>query len=109
MIYVAAPHSDPDLAIKDARVREFYEFETTKYSQMPDDWVYWQQYSEQMLSKCDGMVLLLLEGWDKSTGVLAELRTAETTESHPRDGCPLEAVVRSRTGNRIIRHQTDNH
>lgn len=91
MIYVAAPYSDPDPAVKAERMRQFYEFdamlcreghftvsplykvETAKHGKIPDDWAYWQSYSENMLKRCDMMILLALDGWQDSVGVQGEL------------------------------------
>ncbi len=40
---------------------------------MPHDWEFWQRYCLAMLAKADEMWVLELEGWHKSTGVLAEI------------------------------------
>jgi len=40
-------------------------------------WDYWEQHDKLMLSKCDGLIVVMLEGWNKSTGVLAEIEFAK--------------------------------
>jgi hypothetical protein len=43
------------------------------YESLPGDWNYWKNYSEVLLSKADGMIVLKLDGWEQSTGVQAEI------------------------------------
>lgn len=38
---------------------------------------YWRDYSLNMLSRCDMLVVLTLEGWQQSVGVTAEIRLGE--------------------------------
>jgi hypothetical protein len=40
------------------------------------DWQFWERIVEQHLSRCDEMVVLMLDGWESSTGVEAELKIA---------------------------------
>jgi hypothetical protein len=41
-------------------------------SQLPGDWQYWGDYSEVMLKRCNRMIVLMIDGWQESTGVNAE-------------------------------------
>lgn len=43
---------------------------------LPKGWEYWQKYDEVMISKCDGLIVLQLPGWDTSRGVQAEILIA---------------------------------
>jgi len=54
---------------------------------LPTEWAYWQAYDETMLSRCDRLWILQLDGWEKSTGVKAE------TEIAMRLGLPVEFVA----------------
>lgn len=92
MKYLAAPYSHPDPTVREARMKVFYEYDaklmreghftvsplakvaTAKHSDIPDTWDYWEQYSYELLSRCDGMYVLMFDGWDQSTGVTAELK-----------------------------------
>lgn len=40
-------------------------------------WEFWKQYDELMLRKCDGLIVLRLEGWQESVGVQAEIKLAK--------------------------------
>jgi nucleoside 2-deoxyribosyltransferase len=41
--------------------------------ELPKDWAFWREVDLLMLSRCDCLCVLCLEGWDKSVGVRAEL------------------------------------
>ena len=43
------------------------------YSSLPGDWAYWQTYCELTLARCDGVIVIALDGWETSVGVLAEI------------------------------------
>jgi hypothetical protein len=44
----------------------------TYVNELPGDWAYWGEYSEVMLGKCDRAIVLMIDGWEKSTGIAAE-------------------------------------
>ena len=44
--------------------------------QLPIFWEFWKQFDECMLSRCSEIWVLKIDGWDKSTGVKAELEIA---------------------------------
>ena len=46
------------------------------YHEMPGDWEFWKNFCQSFLVKCDEMIVFKLEGWDKSTGILAEIDLA---------------------------------
>ena len=43
---------------------------------LPTDWEYWGKYCRAMLERCQRMYVLMLEGWEESTGVQAEIEIA---------------------------------
>lgn len=43
----------------------------------PSNWEYWQAFDELMLSRCDMLYVLTLDGWQESIGVQAEIRLAK--------------------------------
>lgn len=91
MKYLAAPYGHPDPAVRAARMKMFYEHdaqlmleghstvsplakvETAKYWDIPDTWDYWEMYSYELLSRCDEMIVLMVDGWKESRGVTAEI------------------------------------
>ena len=40
-------------------------------------WDYWHGYDARMISVCDEMIVLTLDGWKESVGVIAEIKIAE--------------------------------
>lgn len=45
---------------------------------VPGDAQTWRYFNESMIFRCDGLMILTLEGWDKSIGVMEEIRYAES-------------------------------
>lgn len=43
---------------------------------LPSDYVFWHSYCTEVLKRCDYLYVLRLPGWDKSLGVLTEIKTA---------------------------------
>jgi len=42
--------------------------------ELPGGWDYWEGYDRRILSACDRIIVLRLEGWEQSTGVQAEIK-----------------------------------
>lgn len=42
----------------------------------PGDWAYWGEYSIKLINRCDRVIVLCLDGWEKSVGVEAEIAFA---------------------------------
>lgn len=53
---------------------------------MPYEWEFWQHYSRKMLGICQSLVVLMLDGWEVSTGVAGEVEEAL------RLGLPIEYI-----------------
>ena len=43
---------------------------------VPLDWRFWQQHDLRYLAACDEVVVLKLDGWERSVGVQAEIAAA---------------------------------
>lgn len=43
---------------------------------LPTDWTYWERYDRHMIAACDTLGVLMLDGWEESRGVTAELAIA---------------------------------
>ena len=48
----------------------------TSLGRLPWDWDFWQRFDGKYLRRCDGVVVLMLDGWRESAGVRAEIRLA---------------------------------
>jgi hypothetical protein len=48
-----------------------------KIGDLPKDWQYWGDFCRATLSICDTMYVLMLDGWEESAGVKAEIGLAK--------------------------------
>lgn len=95
MIYVAGPYYHADAAVIERRMELVYTLlaqltargnnvvtpmlmhaVVLRYD-LPNNYEYWGKLSEDLLSRCDEMVVLKTEGWDKSMGLMAEIKLCE--------------------------------
>jgi nucleoside 2-deoxyribosyltransferase len=95
MIYLAAPYSHPDPKVMEQRFEQVTaeaahlinrgEFVYSPIThnhpiairhELPRGWEFWEAFDIAMLTKCDSMTVLLLDGWDFSRGVRAEIEFA---------------------------------
>lgn len=95
MIYLACPYKHVSVAIKEARYRAVLEATAFFMRQdeiifspivhnhpiamtfnFPDNFHYWQKVDLHILSRCDKLWILQLEGWDQSVGVAWETKHA---------------------------------
>ncbi|MCX7425138.1 MAG: DUF1937 family protein [Planctomycetia bacterium] len=94
MIYLASPftHVDPEVrqqrfeaACRAAAVlinRGKIVFSPISHSYgicaygVPGDWHFWQRHDQRYLEMCDEVVVLMLDGWQASVGVQAEIAIA---------------------------------
>jgi hypothetical protein len=97
LYYLASPYSHKDPAIKKRRAEMVTEsavdllhlgifvFAPISYNEpwekynLPGDWNFWQDFDKTFVSRCDGgIIVLMLDGWDKSVGVTAEIEFAKS-------------------------------
>jgi hypothetical protein len=94
LYYLACPYTHPDRKIMDARLEEvtriavellkqgIYVFSPISYNgpwekyNLPHEFSFWEDFDKTFITKCDGIFVLRLEGWDKSIGVKAEIEFA---------------------------------
>ena len=87
VIYLASPYSHPDPAVRTERFLDACEAATKLihsghlvYSPiahshplvlqgLPTDWEYWRMLDMAMLSRCQELVVLVIDGWAESEGV----------------------------------------
>lgn len=95
MVYLASPHSHPDASVREQRFRDVCAAAARLFD--AGEWVYcpiahthviasymhdamkweaWAEYDRFMLSLCDKLVVLKLDGYMQSRGVAAELEIA---------------------------------
>ncbi len=41
---------------------------------LPTGWAFWERWDQAFLERCDAVVVLMLDGWESSVGVQAEIR-----------------------------------
>lgn len=108
MIYLVSPYSHPDSAVREKRFCEACRAAATLLSAghavfspiahshplvthgLPTDWAFWEQWGRNMLTRCDEVVVLQLDGWIDSVGVRAEIEMAREL------GKPMQFVEPSR-------------
>ena len=97
LIYIASPYTNAEESVREENYRIVsmiaaeivaegsvafspitYGHTLLNYKEMPGDWEFWKNFCETFLYKCDEMIVYKLDGWDKSTGVLAEIELAKS-------------------------------
>lgn len=95
VVYLASPYSHPDKDVMQRRFEEVcvvhaellekigdcYAFigpiaashSIAQLADLPTNWEFWKAQDEALLSKCDELWVLELDGWDKSIGIKAEV------------------------------------
>jgi hypothetical protein len=108
LIYLAVPYSHKDPKIQDSRFKKVnavaakiissgkYVFSPISQAtpiaaegELPRGWDFWKGYDEVMISRCDRVWVLMLEGWRESIGVNGEIKIAEKL------GKPVEYIDES--------------
>lgn len=101
MFYLASPYSHPDVEVRHQRflgAADFTKhclgmglhiFSPIVYAHdlairfgLPTDAAHWQKFNESMIFRCDGVMVLTLDGWMESVGVQAEIKYAESHNKH---------------------------
>ncbi len=95
LYYLASPYSDPSQEVQERRFNEVCEVAARLMRQnififspiahthpiaqygLPKDYEFWKRYDELMFSKCDALIVLMLDGWTQSIGVKAEIEIAK--------------------------------
>jgi nucleoside 2-deoxyribosyltransferase len=94
VIYLASPYSHADPAVRKERYHAtcrataallkagLVVFSPIVHSHplvafdMPTGWDFWEPIDRAYLARCDEVVVLMLDGWQQSTGVRAEIALA---------------------------------
>lgn len=95
-IYIASPYSSPFPEVRQERYEAVRDYtadllinrlwcyspivhchELALSRGLPTDAQFWNEYNYAMISKAEGLFVFMLEGWQKSKGVLAEAEMAK--------------------------------
>lgn len=95
MIYLASPYTHPEQSVREDRFnlvcraasilmrRGEYVYSPIGATHpmsvnclLPLTWDYWEQYDRWFIERCDYLVVLMIDGWQQSKGVTAELKIA---------------------------------
>jgi len=110
LIYLASPYSSDDLAVRDARFEAVCR-EAARLMQggvhayspiahthpiamrgdLPTDWAFWESYDRVMIDAATEVWVLMLDGWQESRGVAAEIKIADEAGKPVRYVTPVEA------------------
>lgn len=96
LIYLAVPFSHPDLAVREFRYKEANRISAILMKRgipvyspishgypialeggLPTSWEFWEKYLRAILPACSAVYVLMLDGWNTSIGVQAEIKLAE--------------------------------
>jgi len=97
LYYLASPYTHKDPVIKKQRAEAVTEtavdllhhgifvFAPISYNEpwekynLPGDWNFWSEFDKTFVERCDGgIIVLMLDGWNKSVGVTAEIEFAKS-------------------------------
>lgn len=95
LYYLASPYSHPEPTIRKQRAEDatvaavtllkhnIFVFAPIPYNEpwekynVPGDWDFWQEFDKAFVSRMDGIIVLQIDGWDRSKGVTAEVEYAK--------------------------------
>ena len=111
MIYLASPYTHADAGVRNERFRAVCRATASLMRQghvvfapivhghplvaegLPIEWPWWERFDREHLSRCDEVVVLMLDGWETSAGVQAEIRIAEESGKPVRYLAPVDDVA----------------
>ena len=95
LVYLACPYSHPDPAVRFMRAQQASRaaaelmkaglaiFSPLSHSHsiaecgLQGDWEFWEPVDRPILTQCERMIVLKLDGWEQSVGVAAEIKIAD--------------------------------
>lgn len=96
LVYLAVPYSHPYPEVREERFRAvnrvaaklmeqgLHIFSPISHSHpisiegnLPTNWEYWEAYDRAFLNASNKLIVLMLDGWDKSVGVAGEIAIAK--------------------------------
>lgn len=98
-VYLAVPYSHPDPAVREQRFLEVNKMAAKMMGKgilvfspishmhpialagdLPKGWEFWKDYDIAFIEWADEVQVLMLDGWEESTGVTAEIKLADDME-----------------------------
>lgn len=98
VIYLASPYTHEDKEVRQYRFEEMCRVHAdllhlhgktcafigpiamthsiAEYAKLPTIWDFWKVHDEAILSKCDELWVIMMDGWTESVGVTAEIAYA---------------------------------
>jgi hypothetical protein len=95
LVYLATPYSHADPAVREQRFKVVnlaaahlmrsgahiyspisHTHPIALAGELPKGWEFWEQYDRAVLAACVKVIVLKQPGWDRSTGVAAEIKIA---------------------------------
>jgi hypothetical protein len=111
LTYLATPYSHPDPAVEHARFivankcsatlmragHQIYSPISQTHSialegGIPGDWQYWEEYDKRIISICQKVIVLTIDGWKESIGVQAEIEFAKSIGLSVELACPVSII-----------------
>ena len=98
LFYLASPFTHPKQSVRNVRAnlataaainllkRNIHVFSPISYNAnwsrkagagLPCEWPFWEVYDKNFLSRCDGFIILQVDGWVTSVGIKAETQYAK--------------------------------
>lgn len=127
ILYLASPYSHQDAKVRDRRhdavcqvAARLIRGGLSVYSPIAhshyiarhgigETWLDWERLDLSMLSRCDGLAVAMLDGWEQSQGVREEIRVAHDVLRIPvvylTDWLQVDAVVCERIKRDLIKSQ----
>lgn len=97
LYYLASPFSDPLEVVRYQRYNDaalatamflkrdimvyspiVHNYHVARMHHMRSDFEFWQRFDLEMINRCDALIVLTIPGWEKSTGVVAEINHARS-------------------------------
>lgn len=96
LIYLASPYSHPSVTVREDRFERVcraagelmrlgymvfspiaHSHAIGKLCDLPKDWAFWERQDTAILARCTSMIVLMLDGWEQSVGIQAEVEFAQ--------------------------------
>lgn len=97
MYYLASPYTHDDIRVRKLRAdqatmaaidlfhQDVFVFAPIPYNapwegfdrEIRGDWEFWEKFDKAFIDRCEGLIVLTLDGWKESKGVTAEVEYAK--------------------------------
>jgi len=96
LTYLASPYSHPDATVRMARYDAVIQAQSAMFRKgihvyspiaqcaeaaerhgLPTDFAFWMRFNRRMITSCDSMTVLCIDGWQSSRGIREEVAIAQ--------------------------------